>query len=92
MAPKYDEEALKARIKELEEGLIEEAAHAVDPQVLAKAQSMLNFSIMDVQVALSVLEIVPTEEQQIAIEDAIIANKVKALSAKAKRNTRANWK
>ena len=82
---------LEVRLAELESGLVEEAAHAVDPTILAKAQSMLNFSIMDVKTALEVLEIEPTEEQQIAIEDAIINAKVEALTLKGERKTRAKW-
>lgn len=82
---------LEARVAELEAGIVADAAVAVDPVVLAKAKGVLNFSISDVKIALNVLGIEPTLEQKLAIEQAILDNKVEKMSQASTRETAANW-
>ena len=84
-------EELEAKLAVLEAKLEEENHQVVDPTIKAKAESMLNFSIMDVKIALDVLGIEPSVDEQIAIEEAIIASKIEGMSAKAGRQTKAKW-
>lgn len=84
-------EELEAKLAELESKLETEHTEIVDPTIKAKAESMLSFSIMDVKIAFETIGYEPTEEEQIAIEDAIIANKIAGMSQKAGRKTRTKW-
>lgn len=84
-------EEMEKRLAELEAGIAEEAEKSVDPQILAKAQSMVQMAIMDIKRALDTLEIAPTIEQQLAIEATLLDNKIEILSQKAERKTLGKW-
>lgn len=85
------EEQLKERVAQLEAELEDESQDAIDPQILQKVKSMLQFSVMDIKIALDVLGIVPTDEQKEEIEQQLITAKAEAMSAKASRGTVAKW-
>ena len=83
---------LAARVAELEAEIKSESSStAVDPQILAKAKSVLQFSVNDVKIALTVLGIDVTDEQKIEIEEALLANKVVNMSESSKRETTSKW-
>lgn len=85
------EDQLKERVAQLEAELEDESQTAIDPQILAKVKNMLQFSVMDIKVALDVLGVVPTDEQKEEIEQKLISAKAEAMSAKADRGTIAKW-
>lgn len=85
------EEQLAARVKELEEQLKHDADEVVDPQVLAKAKSMLSFSVNDIKIALEILGVTPTVEQQHEIEQALLKTKTEAMTDKENRETIVKW-
>ena len=85
------EEQLAARVTELEAQLGEEAEGVVDPQILAKAKSGLNFSVRDVLIAFKIVGVEPTDEQKIEIEQALLKSKTDAMAASADRETMAKW-
>lgn len=82
---------LQERIAELEAGIDEADSNYVDPEVLTKAKSVLQFAVNDVKIALAVLDIQPTDEQRIQIEDALIASKVSQMSERKERTTTSKW-
>ncbi len=85
------EAQLKARVIELEEKLNQDAEGTISPEAVTQAKKFIQTSINEVQIACKVLGIVPTEEQRMQIEDAIVAAKALAIEAKQSRETLANW-
>ena len=79
------------RLEELEAQVGTEADTGVDPQVLAKAQQIVQFAVMDIKQAFEVIGLIPTEDQQIEIENKLLNSKIESLTSKSKRKTIGKW-
>lgn len=87
-------EKLRAQLAELQSTIAAEKEGQQDPQLRAKAEQFLQFSVNDIKIVLEVLGIEPTLEQKQEIEEALIDNKIAQLEksqANKARGTKASW-